>query len=195
MFSLFVAILKHTWPFFKENVLEGKTFRDWFKRNRYNCLWLFFILTLFGTVLYMVETVMIVSAAHERADRRMQAYRAKNTSLQQRFILLDTALNLERSRVKELQDQLALLAEEGERIDDEAERYENILRHCGIDTSYRAGGYPSCSVRAPKPPARTTPRNQPETPAEDPDKKRRGFRQFLRDVFNPDKNSDTETPP
>jgi len=177
--GIFTALVRLFWPFIKESLLKDGTLKDFISKNRTTCIWLAMMLVMLlgqGYLFHEAHSARIITA---RTVTQMNQMTVNHTLLRQQYTMLETDRNAYRDKVKDLQNQYDLLEATHGEMSADNERYERILRACGVDLKFEGTTPPQCRARAaparPKParprpvspPITEIPEHQPE-PAKKP---------------------------
>ncbi len=189
----FVSFLRLMWPFIKESILEGGTFKEWVGRNKLNCIWLGLLATMLIIVFSLTDSVIYLRNKEATTAHAAEMHRVRHTELRERYLLLEASLKLEREKNTTLQNQVAELTLENTHQGETLDRYENWMSRCGINFNYTGTGAPQCKVttrtvtRPPRrtpPPRDTKPAEPPiAVPEEERKQQRKTFGQRLREIF------------
>lgn len=194
LLSTFVSFLRLMWPFIKESILEGGTFKEWVGRNKLNCIWLGLLATMLVIVFSLTDSVIYLRSKQAAAAQAVEVAKVKHTELRERYLLLEASLKLEREKNTTLQNQVIELTLENTTQGETLDRYETWMDKCGINYNYTGSGSPQCKVvtrntyRPPRrpnnPPKDTRPKEPPiAVPEEEKQQKRKTFGQRLREIF------------
>lgn len=114
MFSALSSLLQLLWPFIKESILEGGTVRDWIRRNRTNCFWMFLLFSMSMSMVYMADMILKLRAQEESASEIAKTSNIEIVALTDKYNALVLKYNyqleqtkLERTRMSTLRGLIA----------------------------------------------------------------------------------------
>ncbi len=133
MLDLIFTIIKNIWPFLKESALEGGTFKDWLKRNWVACIWLSMLTVSALAGLYLSIRALDQNNEIARLTGKLDGMSIQLTDLQKKFD--DQAIV-----IRNLNNEIAISEEKNKNL-------RGFLEHCGMDSTYTSGPYPTCPVK------------------------------------------------
>lgn len=110
-----LALLKELLPFFKESVLQGRSFTDWFGSNRVTFGWLVSTIILTVCIFQVSEQYMVLEARHQKLVRQTESLVLPIQKMTERHLqVVDTKRQLiaEREELLEEREQLLKRIEE-----------------------------------------------------------------------------------
>lgn len=181
--TILVTIGRELFPFLKEALLEGQTFRAWLKTN-----WL--------TFAWLVNTLCLVLMIAHLSDLLSKSYTAEHERYKQISALREPVLKMA-TRTKDLEAENLRLATEIAELtlfkaenSPKLEKYEQWLQRCGVNLDNG-----QCrAVRQPARPSRAKPAPviHPQLPQEhpQPEPEKPGFLQRIKKMLSRDKSQE-----
>lgn len=81
-----LALLRELLPFFKESVLQGRSFSEWFGSNRVTFGWLVSTIVLTICIFQVSEQYMILEARHQRLVRHTESLVVPIQKMTERYL-------------------------------------------------------------------------------------------------------------
>lgn len=74
MTSTLLTFLQTIWPFMKESLLQGGTFKDWLKRHVTTCFWLVLLTIMLTIVFYLSDAIVQLRV---ETDKKLEEQKSK----------------------------------------------------------------------------------------------------------------------
>lgn len=183
--TILVTIGRELFPFLKEALLEGQTFRVWLKTNWLTFAWLVNTLVL---VLMIAHLADLLTKAHRADHERFAQVNALRVPIE-KMAHRNKQLTVENAQLVSDVADLSLFKAENE---PKLEKYEEWMQRCGVNLENgqcRAVRQPVRPARAkPVPALQLPPQEQPQQPA--PEKP--GFLQRIKKMLSRDKPNEED---
>ncbi|WJJ55153.1 hypothetical protein [Xanthomonas phage RTH11] len=185
--SLLVMLGREVFPFLKEALLEGQTFRAWFKTNWPTFTWLVSALLMTLMLAYLSDLLVVTQRNEHTFAQQLQPVHQSMERLVKEY----KELKVENSRLLIENEQLSTLKTAHEA---KLDQYEQWMGTCGVNIE--SG---QCRVvRQPaRPAARAKPRTQlpqpqPNIDLPQPEPEKPGFLQRIKRMLSRDKKNEDE---
>lgn len=137
MLKIFLLIIQSLWPYIKKALLEDGTFRDWVRRNVIQFMWFCCMLTMFTTVLWLLDLTVSTSS-------RNKALREENVQYEAQILELNEKLAALQKEHTDFEKHCVIIANQHDHLDRWLQScgidYRNLLPHCPapvVKRSYR----------------------------------------------------------
>lgn len=182
-FSILFMVVRTLYPYLREAWFRDGSFRNWVKDNKITIAWVFFKIVLFCVILYLINTLAVVSG-------RLTEYRNANAGLAKQNTAFRAQLSQSRAELDKAKARIRELELEVGQVQHDNHVYTKWFMTCKVDIPMPAMD-PQCgriantgNTRQPK---RNKPKPKPKPPVIDSAKPeqqpRTTLRERLRRIF------------